>query len=129
MSRAWGRHLQLVITLNVRALFRELDNTASVCILFRTSLDRAPKILFRSTSCSLDHSPSASIMKFSCTILQPGYCLVSPHRNMVRSSLSSQCPSSRDCPAKGSSFPQLAPSSLCDLRPGALLAWTKVCSA
>ena len=126
MSRAWGRHLQLAMTLNVRTLFRELDNTASVCILFRTSLDCAPKIVFSSTSCSLDHSPSASIMKFSCTILQLGYCLVSPHRNMVRTS---QCPSSRDCPAKGSSFPQLAPSSLCDLRPGALLAWTKVCSA
>ena len=32
--------------LNVRAMFRELDSTV-FCILLRTSLDRAPKILYR----------------------------------------------------------------------------------
>ena len=35
---------------------------------------------------------------------------------MVRTSLSSQCPSSHDCPTNDSSFPQPAPSSPCGLQ-------------
>ena len=63
-----GLWLYLVVTLNDSTMFRELDNTA-FCILFRTSLDRAPKILLFSTFSFLDHSPKTSMVTFSCTIL------------------------------------------------------------